>query len=57
MTILDPNDVQVYTTSSNTVNSTTSFTYVIPDNSAGGEYKILIQGSYMADAIQKFRIR
>ncbi len=42
MTILDPNDVSVYTTSSNTYNSTTSFTYMIPDSIAGGEYKIVI---------------
>lgn len=39
------------------MNSTTSFTYQIPESAVGGEYKIVIQGSYMADAIMKFRIR
>jgi uncharacterized protein YfaS (alpha-2-macroglobulin family) len=55
--ILDPNDQQVFSTSSNTVNSTTSFTWQIPESAVGGEYKIVIQGSYMADSIRKIRVR
>jgi uncharacterized protein YfaS (alpha-2-macroglobulin family) len=57
MLILDPNDQQVFSTSSSTVNSTTSFTWQIPESAVGGEYKIVIQGSYMADSIRKVRVR
>ena len=57
MLILDPNDQQVFSTSSNTVNSTTSFSWQIPESAVGGEYKIVIQGSYMADSIRKIRVR
>jgi hypothetical protein len=57
MNILDTKDVQIYSTSSTAINSTVSFTWIIPDNLAGGEYKIVIQGQYIADAIRVIRIR
>jgi hypothetical protein len=57
MTILDTRDVQVYSTGSSAVNSTVAFTWIIPDNLQGGEYKIVISGSYIADAIKVVRIR
>ena len=57
MTILDTNDLQIYSTSATAVNSTLSFTWIIPDNQPGGEYKIVIQGSYIADSIILVRIK
>jgi len=42
MNILDTKDVQIYSTSSTAINSTVSFTWIIPDNLASGEYKIVI---------------
>lgn len=57
LTILDPRDIQVFSTSSSSSNSTISFTYEIPEDQTGGEYKIVISGSYMPDTIQLFRIR
>ncbi len=57
MTILDTKDTQVYSTGSTAVNSTVAFTWIIPDNIQGGEYKIVISGSYIADAIRVIRIR
>jgi uncharacterized protein YfaS (alpha-2-macroglobulin family) len=57
MTILDPTDSSVYSTSGFSTNSTISFTYVIPENQATGQFKVVIQGSNMADSIRIFRIR
>ena len=61
MNILDPNDISIYSTSTSALNSTLSFTYEIPESSdeksIGGEYKIVISGSNMADAVRVFRIR
>lgn len=57
MQVLDPMDQSVYSTSSSSINSTISFTFPIPDNQAGGLYKIVVQGSGMADAIRVVRIR
>lgn len=56
MTILDPLDKAIYSSSSSSSNSTCSFTYEIPESAGSGIYKIVIQGSGMADSIMPFRI-
>lgn len=57
LSILDARDLEIYSTSTSSVNSTLSFTFEIPDSQAGGQYKIVVKGSYFADAIRVIRIR
>jgi len=61
MTILDPTDVAIFSTSTSSVNSTFSFTYDVPESNSdqiiSGEFKIVVAGSYMADSVRVFRVR
>jgi hypothetical protein len=57
LNILDPTDVSIYSSSNYVLNGTTTFTYQIPEDQIGGEYKIVITGSYIADTIRIMNIR
>lgn len=57
LTVVDPLGLAVYSTSASASNSTVSFTYMIPDNLAGGEYQLRTSGGGIPEAIRVIRIR
>jgi len=59
MEVIDPNDISLYQTNNYSSSSSIAFTYQVPQDAVGGEYKIRSYGgSYnIPDSIRIVRIR
>eukprot|EP00347_Sterkiella_histriomuscorum_P004662 403359590 len=57
MAIVNPLGEAVYSSFSYMNNSTISFTYIVPENSASGEYQIRMSGGGIPESIRVIRIR
>jgi uncharacterized protein YfaS (alpha-2-macroglobulin family) len=57
MNVFDPKETQVFTDSGYAQNSTLSFTFKVPENAAGGQYKVSCGSYSIQNAFKTFRVQ